>query len=372
MYQPLSSPCGNRRRGFTLVELLVVIAIIGVLVALLLPAIQAAREAARRSQCMNNLRQLGLAHLNYESARKGLVPMAKFWSRAAYDAGYEPNGPGNWWDDHGWYVALMPYIEQTQLQNLGNPKLPLSSEANLQVRKALIPTHACPSDIGLVKSEWDSGPAPALWARVRSNYVINAGNTVYGQYNVQSGIPNSGVAGPTRFFGAPFIPQEAQSLGAITDGTSNTLMMAEILVLPETNSWGGPYSDTQTALGGQIFTGWRTPNSPLADCMCRIGEWQNNAGVRDGFAFQQMQFPAATPCDAPPASGPNLAPPVTASEENYGNGHRQVYQTTRSRHVGGVNAVRCDASTAFYQDSVDPIVWNAMSSAAGEETVSMP
>jgi prepilin-type N-terminal cleavage/methylation domain-containing protein/prepilin-type processing-associated H-X9-DG protein len=363
----------SERGGFTLVELLVVIAIIGVLVALLLPAVQAAREAARRSQCLNNLRQLAVAHLNYESSKKGLVPMAKFWSGAEYQAGY-PVGvdkPGSWYDDHGWYIPLMPFIEQANLQSLGNPKLPLSNAANVQVRRSFVPMFACPSDIGLQRNEFDPPADWQRWSRVRGNYSVNAGNTVYGQYSIGAAIPQTTGSTITRFGGAPFRPSKPQPLGNITDGTANTLMMTEILVLPETpGHWGGPFSDMQTALGGHIFTGWWTPNASIGDCMCRIGDWQNNPGVREGFAAQGLQFPRPVPCDAPVASPPN-APPVEASEGGYGNGHRQVYQIARSKHTGGVNASRCDGSVRFYNDSVDPLVWNALSSAAGEETVNL-
>lgn len=365
--------------GFTLVELLVVIAIIGVLVALLLPAIQAAREAARRSQCLNNLKQLSLAMMNYESAKKGLPPMAKYWCNQTVNPGQLPClagypkylgnnvAPGAWYDDHGWYIPLMPYIEQSQVKSLGNPALPLSNAANEQVRKAFISSHACPSDIGLQRNEW----AVPMWARVRTNYIVNAGNTVYGQHNVGT-CPGTY---PTciEFGGAPFVPAKEGKLSAITDGTSNTLMMSEGLVLPETSTWGGPYSDAQTALGGQTFTGYHTPNStgPLgADGLARQGEWwacSNCQSVRD--SWQSAQLPLAAG-GAPPQPVATPAGPTEATQDS--NGHKQQYISARSRHVGGVNAAQCDGSLTFYSDSVDPYVWNSLASAAGGESFSSP
>lgn len=372
-----------RGSAFTLVELLVVIAIIGVLVALLLPAIQAAREAARRSQCVNNLRQLGLAHLNYESSRKGLVPMAKFWWNMGSSAPGEgpgyfdayANHPGGWYDDHGWYVPLMPYIEQANLEDSGNPDLALSDPANRNVRMAIVPTHVCPSDIGAQRNEFEA-PQWQNWARVRTNYLVNAGNTVYGQHDITSS-PCPGATAPPCFFGgAPFQPREPQSMARITDGTANTLMMSEVVVLPEFNqtNWGGPYSDAQTALGGQVFTGWNTPNTTAQDALARQGEWFNNDAVRNAFAEAQLPVPC-NPQSSPACAGTGrggftidgVVAPYAGLDST--GGTKQQAIAARSRHPGGVNASRCDASVEFYADDVDPGVWNALSSAWKDDLV---
>src|SRR5215207_2473001 len=107
--------CHRSRGGFTLVELLVVIAIIGVLVALLLPAIQAAREAARRAQCQNNLKQIGLACLNYESARR-VLPYGNMIS----------NSTGGTFHS-GWTIEILPYVENSALKALYRPGLIINS-----------------------------------------------------------------------------------------------------------------------------------------------------------------------------------------------------------------------------------------------------
>jgi prepilin-type N-terminal cleavage/methylation domain-containing protein len=351
----------RRKNGFTLVELLVVIAIIGILVALLLPAIQAAREAARRSQCLNNLRQLSVAHLNYESTNGGLVPLAKFWTNAEYTNGYAGGHWGGWYDDHGWYVPLMPYIEELDLENLGNPDMPLSNPVNEFVRKAFIPLFACPSDIGLQRNEW----AIPSWARTRSNYLVNAGNTVYGQHSV-GGCPNAPFPTCRKFGGGPFIPRKANRLAKITDGTANTLMMSEALVLPETPGWGGPYSDGQTALGGQVFTGFNTPNSEQPDALTRQGEWWS-ASVRSGWFEQQLPV-AASGAPAPPVTVSDRVVPPTSDGRIDSNGHKQQHIAARSKHPGGVQASRCDGSVGFITDDIDPRVWDELCSAASGDS----
>ena len=364
----------RRNAGFTLVELLVVIAIIGILVALLLPAIQAAREAARRTQCTNNLRQLSLAHLNYESSHGGFVPMAKYWynneagSPKQMGPGYfddHSGGAGAWRDDHGWYVPLMPYIEQANLEDMGDPDAPLSSAVNRAVRDAFIPMHECPSDIGLQRNEFDSGPSPALWSRVRTNYVVNAGNTVYGQHDYpRVPCPGTSTTGSCYFGGAPFAPMEVTRLAQISDGTANTLMMSEVRVLPEGRGWGGPYSDAQTALGGQVFTGWQLPNSNLGDALCRQSEWITN--FLEGFYEQGMARPV-DPVTARGVTVEGVSAPIALYDSG---GHKQQYITARSHHPGGVNASKCDGSVDFFQDSISPIVWQALTTAWAGDMVS--
>ncbi|TWT75654.1 hypothetical protein Pla123a_31640 [Posidoniimonas polymericola] len=372
----------HKKTGFTLVELLVVIAIIGVLIALLLPAVQAAREAARRSQCMNQLRQLSLAMLNYESARGGLPPMAKAWSGAKlqslYAAGLGPPTATGWYDDHGWYIPVMPYIEQSQLADVGNPDASLSHASNYPVRTAFISMFACPSDIGLQRNEWNS----QTWARVRSNYVVNAGNTVYGQHDILT--TNAGCDACTAYKnagfpvvtagGGPFIPEKVGKISKILDGTSNTMMMAEVVVLPENgNAWGGPYSDAQSALGGQTFTGVNAPNSQNPDALARQGEWFGGvSGVWQdaNLPVNPLSGKPSAPASFPQGGGRGgvTGVPASATVDNPG-GTKQQHIAARSRHPGGVVASRCDGSVTLITDGIDIIAWNAMTSARGGEVV---
>jgi prepilin-type N-terminal cleavage/methylation domain-containing protein/prepilin-type processing-associated H-X9-DG protein len=306
------------RGGFTLIELLVVIAIIGILIALLLPAVQKAREAANRIKCENNLKQFTLAMHNYHDA-KGSLPFGS--RRKPGDPDY--HGPGSWYDDHGWYSSMGPYIEQDNWAKEINYDLSFSDVANEQARRFKLPIYACPSDTGLVQNEWQS----ATWARIRGNYVVNFGNTNYGQ-KTKLGVT---------FKGAPFTFQKGERFGTITDGLSNTLMMSECITISSTgNDWGGPLSDGTTSLGGQAFEGWNTPNTHNPDEEARV---------------------------IPPASALNGNPmPTWVSDTQL-----QSF-AARSKHMGGVNASLCDGSVRFFPNSIELEVWRALSSAQGGET----
>ena len=129
--------------GFTLIELLVVISIIGILIALLLPAVQAAREAARRAQCVNNLKQLALAAHNYESAN-GCFPMGTPVKVATFSAGWIQAGDYDY--GHSLFVAMLPQLEQSALYNAVNFSVNIDLPQNMTIQRSQINSLLCPSD----------------------------------------------------------------------------------------------------------------------------------------------------------------------------------------------------------------------------------
>ena len=343
----------NRRSdqtGFTLVELLVVIAIIGILIALLLPAVQAAREAARRSQCANNLHQFALAMSSYDAAKKTLPPGTKYLDPAIKAANpscnaatlADPNG-GAWFDDHGWYSAVSPFIEEVGLAHAIDYTVNFSSSNNQAARTYKVPMFECPSD-GMVQNEW-AKPAFARW---RGNYVVNFGNTTYGQLLANSAIPATpngplaepALTAPGQFKGAPFSFVKSRAIKNIPDGTSHTLMMSECRTIKDAGgNWGGPISDFETALGGQTFEGFQPPNSANGDRVDRIGCINT---CTDGQTTIQLDG-----LDGVPACHCLGDSPTTLS----------TFFAARSKHQGGVNTCFCDGSEHYISDSIDLAVW---------------
>ncbi len=327
----------KKRHGFTLVELLVVIAIIGILIGLLLPAINSAREAGRRASCVNHLKQLSLAMVNFNTTRGGFPAAATSWpTKIAH-----PAGPGSWYDDHGWYSQIGEFIEDAGWSKGLNMAVSLSDPSNLEGRQYKNGLYACPSDRGLQRNEWQSN----TWARVRGDYVVNFGNTNYGQTSI----------GGTAFEGAPFTYLTMTPSNKIGDGLSHTLLMSEILVLPELSAqaggdWGGPPSDFETSLGGQTFNGWMPPNSTVGDEVAR--EIQP-AGYYEA---------AGIPVPIPVSGSSSLDPTLT------------VLQTfaARSRHPSCVVASCCDASVHTVNENISPVVWQYLSTANGSELAGFP
>jgi prepilin-type N-terminal cleavage/methylation domain-containing protein/prepilin-type processing-associated H-X9-DG protein len=297
------------RRAFTLVELLVVIAIIGVLVALLLPAVQAAREAARRTQCLNFLRQWGISMQNYVDAKK-VLPIG---SR---------NNPRQTWVMHVW-----PYIEQNNLASRNEIKQPfydppgtIHNTLNGLTGQSL-DMYYCPSDVG-------GDQTAGTYQRRRGNYAVNWGNSLYGQV-----LEPLGMAPFSHERGDRSKPRKTK-LADITDGTSNTLLMSEMLKAwsADDNDWRGDIHNDDGEF--RIHTKL-TPNTSAPD-------------VFEGGWFQQTGDPLM------PAVAGGFSAQVTAAH---------------SRHSGGVNTAFCDGSVRFFSDDISLDAWQALGSMNGAEVV---
>jgi prepilin-type N-terminal cleavage/methylation domain-containing protein/prepilin-type processing-associated H-X9-DG protein len=328
-----------KKRGFTLVELLVVIAIIGVLVALLLPAIQAAREAARRSQCVNNLKQLGLGILNFESARKHLPPSAKVDLTVTTTAN---NGS---WGVHG---RILDYIEQAGLKNVVDIETAWDNQQAISGLK--IPVFQCPSD-GRATEIRDAGGGKALL--YSTNYGFNMGTWFVFNPQTQEG-------GPGAFF-----PNSNLPLAQFTDGTSNTLLAAEVKAwTPYTRNGGSPPTeapDTADEAATIVASGPDIKDTGHT-------EWPDGRVHHTGFT---TTLPPNTFVRFTLNNDIVDADYNSWQEGKNGNTGSPTYAivTSRSFHPSSVNAAMVDGSVQSVADDIDLLVWRALSTRAGDEVV---
>jgi prepilin-type N-terminal cleavage/methylation domain-containing protein/prepilin-type processing-associated H-X9-DG protein len=310
---------GNVRGGFTLIELLVVLAIIGVLIALLLPAVQKVREAANRVKCRNNLRQLALAMLNYQ-----------FTTGALPDGGSTYHGSGTW------QVLVLPYIEQDALRALYQhyDQLPVDGawiSPNLEnVTSKQLTLCTCPSDLVALTGGH-------TWAGTSyHNYAANFGNTAVGDSYTTGVMRTESSYNGLAFAGAPFRYHDPQQLADITDGASNTLMLAEVV------------QGQRIDLRG--FTWW-------GDAAAFVTSLRPNDSNPDVVTHADY-------CDANP---PN--PPANCTGVNTADGYALRVFAARSRHPGGVNVSFCDGSSRWMSDQVDPLTWRALGTSQGGEVL---
>lgn len=345
----------KRKSGFTLVELLVVIAIIGILIALLLPAIQGARESARRSSCANNITQISKATLQFEAAQGGMPGAALTANNAQYTQ--QTPGPGGYYDGHGWYSVIAPYLGYDAWASLMDFTVSYSTTRNNAARRGGIEVkvHECPSDIGMQRNEWGSN----TWARVLGNYLANGGNTNHGQTDVPPGMyPNPMSATPTiRFMGSPFGFGMKNPLGRVIDGLSKTLMFSENVVLRGCEGWGGCFSDNVSALGCQVFTSRNGINPRVADS---VGYGRNGNGDCGSMTVMDDRYREA---------GVLPVPTVEPDPDGAGGWHgsHMTYVSVRSRHKGGVNGSRCDGSVSWYSDTIGDVIWRAYATSQGSK-----
>ena len=343
------------RCAFTLVELLVVIAIIGILIALLLPAVQAAREAARRMQCTNHLKQYGIALHNYHDTHKNLPGQEIVLSWADYPTGNT---------DISAHVRLLPYMEQAAILNMipsGIPVYTNKSSMHLDV-VAILGLMAsfmnCPSESEpnqqMVGTQGPNveGQRPGTG----SNYVFCNGTGIDAYYQIGAVPARDGL-----------FSRKTSGFQQMSDGTSNTMAMAE------------------TLLGASSDQGDTTGNRKLWRRMAYV----DVAGGEGDSGYENIDLLAYAMSSPPSGSGSRGFPWVSSRgtatgfsayyAPNYGvpgnwirGAANSNYNFSSSNHTGGLNTCYGDGSVHFASDTVALDVWRAMSTCGGAETVAMP
>lgn len=312
------TPARCRRRAFTLVELLVVIAIIGILIALLLPAVQAAREAARRSQCTNNLKQIALAFHNYVDTHK------KF---PAYQ--YHVEGASSWLG-HSAMTMILPYVEQSSVYDQVKWTLPWDN--GNQPHLAKITPFVCPTD----------GPFPNP-TYPGNNYMVCGGARV-SFYDTGSPVKASGI----------FLRRRESGFSDIRDGTSNVIMVSEILKGDDQGGTLNLRRDVTNNLPAR--TDQFTPSAEVetlgVTCDSNAASWhQSNVGRQWMGGFPGF-------CAFNTIAPPNWKHITCCDGGTFGYAcDRNGIVPPRSYHPGGVNAALGDASVRFISDTIDLTIW---------------
>lgn len=339
----------RQRNGFTLVELLVVIAIIGVLVGLMLPAVQSGREAARRMSCQNNLKQLGLSAHNFESA----------WQR--FPTGSEskpfPGAPSHPHNFYRWSALahLTPYLEQSNAYNTIDLETPLYpptyqiTPQNAIAASLLVPMFLCPSDFGRPVSQFqDSSGSTYDWGP--TNYAGNAGTGV-----------NGGTA--YRADGIFYINSSTR-FASITDGSSQTILFSESVlgVGPEISA----DASVMTPIGDYKFAG----PAPLTDAVCATATQFNNSNRR-GFSWVNGEYRCTLYNHYyPPNHSDFDCVGYSLSNDLADRFSGVAWRAARSRHSGGiVNVTLCDGSTRTVANSIDLLTWRSLGTRSGGEVV---
>jgi prepilin-type N-terminal cleavage/methylation domain-containing protein/prepilin-type processing-associated H-X9-DG protein len=327
------------RPAFTLVELLVVITIIGILVSLLLPAVQAAREAARRMQCANNLKQIGLAMQNYESAMGALPPL---------ESNYTP------------LARMLPYYEQGNLEKLFDFTVTVPNADTDSLRKAIatpVPLFLCPSDgepaVHQVTSTWSTS---AELPYAGSNYAIN-GSSGTGTGTTFTNIDPF----MNKTDGICFMNAKLRFLD-IKDGLSNTLAFTESLRgpcdAPALNSTPNlqRYAANLGLSGTSIImaTATKAETSGFASVLSTVTAW---TGTR---LFNWFKIDQSSGTILMGRFTPNSPIPDLCARRLWVNG-------ARSGHTGGVNACLCDGSVRFIANGIDVTAWHGLWTRAGNE-----
>lgn len=290
------------RRAFTLVELLVVIAIIGTLVGLLLPAVQQAREAARRAQCINNLKQTGLALQNYHEARRTL-PEGWLCNPDSSDAHHAEEGVG--W---GWAARILPYVEENATAKSIDIKTPIAS-ASSAVLGAVIPGFLCPSDAAAGKPTFNPGEesgtdnshehpdqTPGANTYTRTNYVGMFGTNSWEAHALEA----EEVAADHHDAGEPydgngmFFANSRMPFRHVTDGLSKTIMVGERDSRIGGSLWIGMVAGLAEPIGRAVAHGHHAPNGNPAEQHFGDISSRHQGGANVVFADGHCDFIAET------------------------------------------------------------------------------